>query len=498
MTARTRFSRVVIVGGGTAGWMAASALSKTFGNNLDITLVESDVIGTVGVGEATIPPIRNFHLLLELDEAEFLRAVNGTFKLGIEFENWGSLGEGYFHPFGVIGADAWMAQFHHYWLRARQQGDQSDIGSYCLETCMARSAKFTTETAIREPIYAYHFDAALYARLLRKLSEDWGVTRVEGKVQDVSTDPESGFIESVALDDGRRVDGDLFIDCTGFRGLLIEQTLNTGWEDWSHWLRSDSAVAVQTESVAPPLPFTRATARSCGWQWKIPLQNRVGNGLVFSSDHMSDDEARKLLLDNLDGMPINEVRTIKFKTGRRLKQWNKNCVALGLSSGFLEPLESTSIHLIQNNVIRLIKMFPGNELTQAEIDQYNRDARSEVEYIRDFIILHYHATQRTDTRYWKDCRAMQVPKLLADRIELFRSSGRIFREFGELFSETSWIAVMLGQGVMPGAYHPYVDKPSDTELGDFMLKIRSSIAQAVARLPSHQDFLDEHCGPENS
>ena len=494
----TRFKRVVIVGGGTAGWMAAAALSKTFDENLDITLVESDVIGTVGVGEATIPPIRNFHLLLDLDEAEFLRAVNGTFKLGIEFENWGGLGESYFHPFGVIGADAWMAQFHHYWLRARQHGDPGDIGSYCLETCMAKSAKFTNETPIRDPIYAYHFDAALYARLLRKLSEGWGVKRVEGKVAEVGTDPESGFIESVTLDDGSRIAGDLFIDCTGFRGLLIEQTLNTGWEDWSHWLRSDSAVAVQTESVAPPNPYTRATARSCGWQWKIPLQNRVGNGLVFSSAHMSDDEAQKLLLDNLDGKPIIEPRVIKFKTGRRLKQWNKNCVALGLSSGFLEPLESTSIHLIQNNIIRLIKMFPGEELTQAEIDQYNRDARSEVEYIRDFIILHYHATQRSDTRYWKDCRAMEVPKRLADRIELFRTSGRIFREFGELFSETSWIAVMLGQGVIPGGYHPFVDKPTGRELHDFMKNIQTSIANTVGQLPSHENFIQKHCGLPNS
>ena len=486
-----RFRQVVIVGGGTAGWMAAAALAKTFGTNLNITLIESDAIGTVGVGEATIPPILNFHLLLELDESEFLRAVNGTYKLGIEFENWGALGESYFHPFGVIGADAWMAQFHHYWLRARQQGDATDIGEYCLETTMARAGTFTKETPIREPKYAYHFDAALYAKLLRKLSEQWGVQRVEGKVQDVSTDSESGFIQSVTLESGQTIAGDLFVDCTGFRGLLIEQTLETGWEDWSHWLRSDSAIAVQTENVAPPLPYTRSTARSCGWQWKIPLQNRVGNGLVFCSDYMSDDEAQKLLLDNLDGKPITEPRTIKFKTGRRLKQWNKNCVALGLSSGFLEPLESTSIHLIQNNVIRMIKMFPGAELSQAEIDQYNHDAKSEVELIRDFIILHYHATNRTDTAYWKACREMQVPDRLAERIELFRRSGKIFREFGELFSDTSWIAVMLGQGVEPAGYHPYVDIPSDAELNDFLRNIRSSIGSVVSKQLTHESFLSQ-------
>ncbi len=328
----TRFNRVVIVGGGTAGWMAAAALSKTLGDELKITLIESDDIGTVGVGEATIPPIKNFQLLLEIDESEFMRAVNGTFKLGIEFANWGGLGESYFHPFGAIGVDAWMAQFHHFWLRARQEGDDRDIGEYSLETCMAKAAKFTTKTS-REPIYAYHFDAALYAKLLRRFSEELGVIRVEGKVVDVTSDSDSGFVESVMLEDGQRIDGDLFIDCSGFRGLLIEKTLETGWEDWSHWLRNDSAVAVQTELVAPPPPFTLATARSCGWQWKIPLQNRVGNGLVFSSTYMSDDEASKLLLDNLDGKPLTDVRTIKFKAGRRLKQWNKNCVALGLARG---------------------------------------------------------------------------------------------------------------------------------------------------------------------
>ncbi len=488
----TRFRRVVIVGGGTAGWMAAAALSKTLGDELQITLVESDEIGTVGVGEATIPPIKNFQLLLEMDEAEFLGAVNGTFKLGIEFENWGRLGESYFHPFGSIGADAWMAQFHHFWLRAKKEGDDRDIGEYSLETCMARAGKFATQ-APREPIYAYHFDATLYARLLRQFSEKLGVRRIEGKVVDVATHPESGFIEAVSLEDGHRIDGDLFIDCSGFRGLLIEQTLRTGWEDWSHWLRNDSAVAVQTESVAPPPPFTLSTARSCGWQWKIPLQNRVGNGLVFSSAYMSNDEACKLLLDNLDGKPLTDVRPIRFRTGRRIKQWNKNCIALGLSSGFLEPLESTSIHLIQNNIIRLIKLFPGEEIRPEEIDQYNHDAKLEVDYIRDFIILHYHATDRADSQYWKDCRDMEVPETLAHRLRLFRASGRIFREFGELFSENSWIAVMLGQDVMPDDYHPYADKATKKQLQDYLLDIRTSIAGAVARQASHREFVTKFC-----
>lgn len=490
----TRYRRVVIVGGGTAGWMAAAALAKSFGEELQITLIESDAIGTVGVGEATIPPIRNFQLLLEIDEADFMRAVNGTFKLGIEFENWGRLGESYFHPFGTIGVDAWMAQFHHFWLRARQAGDDTDIGEYSLETCMARAARFTTK-ADRDPVYAYHFDAALYAKLLRAFSENLGVKRVEGKVVDVATHPESGFIESVTLEDGNPIAGDLFIDCSGFRGLLIEQTLNTGWEDWSHWLRNDRAVAVQTESVAPPPPFTLATARSCGWQWKIPLQNRVGNGLVFSSAYMSEDEATKLLLDNLDGKPITDPRTIRFRTGRRLKLWNKNCVALGLSSGFLEPLESTSIHLIQNNIIRLIKLFPREDIRQEEIDQYNHDGKWEIDFIRDFIILHYHATHRTDSQYWRDCREMSVPETLAHRLRLFESSGRVFRELGELFSENSWIAVMLGQGVIPGDYHPYADKATDKQLRDYLRNIRSSIQQAVSQQPSHRDFIANYCAP---
>lgn len=492
----TRFNRVVIVGGGTAGWMAAAALSKTLGDELKITLIESDDIGTVGVGEATIPPIKNFQLLLEIDESEFMRAVNGTFKLGIEFANWGGLGESYFHPFGAIGVDAWMAQFHHFWLRARQEGDDRDIGEYSLETCMAKAAKFTTKTS-REPIYAYHFDAALYAKLLRRFSEELGVIRVEGKVVDVTSDSDSGFVESVMLEDGQRIDGDLFIDCSGFRGLLIEKTLETGWEDWSHWLRNDSAVAVQTELVAPPPPFTLATARSCGWQWKIPLQNRVGNGLVFSSTYMSDDEASKLLLDNLDGKPLTDVRTIKFKAGRRLKQWNKNCVALGLASGFLEPLESTSIHLIQNNIIRLIKLFPGEEIRPEEIDQYNHDAKWEVEFIRDFIILHYHATHRADSEYWRDCRDMEVPETLAHRLRLFKASGRVFREFGELFAENSWIAVMLGQGVIPDDYHPYADKATKAQLEEFLQNIRASIAKAVGMQPSHRAFIEEYCAAPN-
>ena len=484
--------RVLIVGGGTAGWMAAAALAKTFGRNLQIELVESDEIGTVGVGEATIPPIRNFHLLLELGEAEFLRAVNGTFKLGIEFLNWGSLGERYFHPFSAHGTDTWAAQFHHYWVRARQQGETAALDEFSLEAMMARAEKFGQEGE-RKAHYAYHFDAGLYARLLRKISESLGVRRTEGKVVDVRLHAETGFIESVLLDSGESIAADLFIDCSGFRGLLIEQALKTGWEDWGHWLRNNSAIAVQTSSVSPPSPFTRSTARSCGWQWKIPLQNRVGNGLVYSNNHMSDDEARKTLLDNVEGKPITEPRLIRFRTGRRLKQWNKNCVALGLASGFLEPLESTSIHLIQNSIIRLIKLFPAHGIEPSEIEQFNREVKTEIEYIRDFVIAHYHVTQRADSPYWNECRQMQIPATLAQKLALFQSGGKIFRDNNELFSEPSWTAVLVGQGMQPTHYHPFVDTMSEQDLKNLMARVRTAISQLVAQQPAHHEFMDGYC-----
>lgn len=485
--------KVVIIGGGTAGWMAAAALAKTFGRELDIDLIESDAIGTVGVGEATIPPIKNFNLLLELDEAEFMREVSGTYKLGIDFENWGDLGERYFHPFAPHGIDSWAAQFHHYWRRALLSGESAPLDEFSLEACLGRAGHFGSRTG-RAPNYAYHFDAAGYAALLRRLSEKMGVTRIEGKVVDVARHGESGFIESVTLDDGASVSGELFIDCSGFRGLLIEQTLETGWEDWSHWLRSDRALAVQTESTAPPLPYTRATARSCGWQWKIPLQHRVGNGLVYCSDYMSDDAAARTLLDNLDGQPITDPRPIRFTTGRRRMQWNRNCVSLGLASGFLEPLESTSIHLIQNSIIRLVKMFPHRSIEQATVDQYNREVKSEFEYIRDFIILHYHVNRRTDSPYWADCREMAVPDSLGHRIELFKRNGVVFREYGELFSEVSWTAVMVGQGIEPEDYHPVVDTLDETRLKALIARVRSDIAHAVRDGISHEEAIRRRGG----
>ena len=484
-----RVRRVVIVGGGTAGWMAAAGLAKSLGRTIDITLVESDAIGTVGVGEAVIPLIKSFHALLELKENEFLRAVNGTFKLGIEFENWGRLGESYFHPFGPTGVEAWAAQFHHYWLKARRQGSKDELRNFSLEASLARAGRFTLASE-PQPQYAYHFDASLYAKMLRELAESDGVRRVEGKVVDVKVHSESGFIESVELESGERIAGDLFIDCSGFRGLLIQQVLQTEWEDWSHWLRNDRAVAVQTELISPPAPYTRSTARTSGWQWKIPLQNRVGNGLVYCSDYMSDDEARNALLNNVEGKPLNDVRTIRFRTGRRAQQWVKNCVAVGLSSGFLEPLESTSIHLIQNSILRLVRMFPAAEIDPAEVSQFNSETTTEIEQIRDFIILHYKVTQRSDSKYWVDCREMDVPESLAHKIALFESNARAVRENSEMFRERSWAAVMLGQGMEPRGYHPFVDNLSDQQLQSLVNEIRTNVNRIVNASPSHQEFLN--------
>jgi tryptophan halogenase len=443
------------------------------------------------VGEAVIPVIKSFHALLELEEKDFINAVNGTYKLGIEFENWGRLGESYFHPFGSPGVEAWAAQFHHYWLKARRQGETHALRTFSLEASMAQAGKFTLASE-PQPQYAYHFDAGLYAKLLRKISEAHGVNRVEGKVVDVNVHGESGFIRSVQLESGELIEGDLFIDCSGFRGLLIQQTLKTEWEDWSHWLRNNSAVAVQTESVSPPAPYTRSTARTSGWQWKIPLQNRVGNGLVYASEYLSDDEAKKALLNNIEGELINEPRVIKFRTGRRSQQWVKNCVAVGLSSGFLEPLESTSIHLIQNSVLRLVRMFPAMEIDPVEVRQFNNETTAEIENIRNFIILHYKVNQRSDSKYWVDCRQMAIPEHLAHKIALFESNARVVRENNEMFRECSWAAVMLGQGIEPGGYHPFVDNLSDTQLEALTAEIKTNIANIVANATSHQDFLKSY------
>ena len=391
--------KVVIAGGGTAGWMAAASISKLIGKNLDITLIESDQIPTVGVGEATIPSLLILHQLLKIKEEEFVAAVHGTFKLGISFENWRNVNEDYIHSFGYTGKDCWAAGFQHFWLKGRQEGISKEFGQYCPELVAAKQGKFAVlpNLAIN---YAYHIDAGRYATFLRKIAEDNGVTRTEGTIKDVTTSDQNGYIDSVTLASGQVIEGDLFIDCTGFRGLLIEQTLHTGYDDWSHFLPCDRAVAVQTESVGPPIPYTRSIARESGWQWRIPLQSRVGNGLVFCSRYMSDDEAIQTILDNVEGKTINEPRVIPFRAGQRRRHWNKNCVAVGLSSGFIEPLESTSIHLIQRSVTRLMQMFPYAGIREAEVNEFNTQMDFEIQNIRDFIVLHYHVTNREDTRFW--------------------------------------------------------------------------------------------------
>ncbi|MDD9961644.1 MAG: tryptophan 7-halogenase [Gammaproteobacteria bacterium] len=487
-----RIHKVVVAGGGTAGWMAAASLAKLLGKTLDITLVESDEIGTVGVGEATIPTLITLHDLLKIKEQDFLRAVQGTFKLGISFENWRDVGEDYIHSFGWTGQDSWAAGFQHFWLKGRKMGISREFGEYCKEWLAAKRNRFAV-MAKQGLNYAYHIDASLYARFLRGMAEAHGAVRQEGRIDRVEQNSDTGFITGLRLQSGQLVEGDLFIDCTGFRGLLIEQTLQAGYDDWRHWLPCDSAVAVQTESVQPPIPYTRAIAREAGWQWRIPLQHRVGNGVVFSAEHWSDDEAVERLLGKVQGRVLTEPRVIKFKTGSRRRHWHKNCVAMGLSSGFIEPLESTSIHLIQRAIIRLMQMFPYDGIRQPDVDEFNNQMRFEIDNVRDFIVLHYHVTERTDTPFWRHCRDMDIPDSLRHRIELFKQAGRVFKVPTELFGENSWIQVMLGQGLTPEQYHPIVNMMSEDELRQFLTGIHGATDSFVSQLPEHQRFIDHYC-----
>ncbi len=484
--------KVVIVGGGTAGWMAAASLAKLLGKNLQVTLVESDEIGTVGVGEATIPTLLTLHELLKIKEQDFVAAVQGTFKLGISFENWRDVGKDYIHSFGYTGKDCWAAGFQHFWLKGKQLGISEEFGDYCTELVAAKDQRFAVlpNNGLN---YAYHFDASLYAKFLRGIAEENGAVRQEGKIRRVEQNPENGFITGVELESGQLLEGDFFIDCSGFRGLLIEQTLHAGYDDWSHWLPADSAVAVQTESVGPPLPYTRSIAHESGWQWRIPLQHRVGNGLVYCSKFWSDDEATNKLMGNIEGQPMTDPRVIKFTTGTRRKHWHKNCVAMGLASGFMEPLESTSIHLVQRAVIRLMQMFPYDGVRQPDIDEFNAQMKFEIENIRDFIVLHYHVTERNDSRFWQHCRNLQVPDSLQHRIDLFKETGRVFKVPTELFGENSWIQVMLGQGLLPEQYHPIVNMMDAKELNEFLTSIKGSVNNMVRQLPPHQRFIDHYC-----
>ena len=486
--------RVVIAGGGTAGWTVAAALAQQLGSLLDITLVESDEIGTVGVGEATIPTFWTFHKLLGVDEREFMRATDATFKLGISFENWDRLGDRYIHPFGDIGKSSWMADFHHMWLMAKARGFGGEAGDYCFEHQAAAAGKFAVSEKARIN-YAYHLDAGKYARFLRQKFEPKGVKRVEGRIKRVEQDNESGFVTALVMENGDRVSGDLFVDCTGFRGLLIEQTLSSGYEDWRQWLQTDSALAVQTESTGNIPPYTRSMARSAGWQWRIPLQSRVGNGLVYCSAHLPEEEARNELLTNLEGAPLTEPRLIRYVTGMRRKIWDKNVVAIGLSSGFLEPLESTSIHLIQIGAMRLIQFFPFGGNFEALARRYNEKSRYEIERIRDFIILHYKLTHRDDTPFWRSCRDMDIPDSLAERIALFQESGTISHSSDELFKVASWLYVMLGQGIMPSNHHHMGALLGDQRLRKALESLKGNIASAVDKMPTHAEFLKTYCPP---
>ncbi|WP_420138429.1 tryptophan halogenase family protein [Sphingomonas sp.] len=483
--------RVVIAGGGTAGWIAAAALVKQLGPLLDITLVESDEIGTVGVGESTIPTTRTFHSLLGIYEQAFLRETTSTFKLGIAFENWNRIGDKYFHAFGTVGKSVWMADFQHFWLEARRQGFGGDYGDYSLEQQAAHAGKFATSEGSTLS-YAYHLDATAYARFLRGLAEPAGVKRVEGKISQVLQNARTGYVEALELASGQRIEGDLFIDCTGFRALLIEQALQTGFVDWSEWLSTNAAVVVQSESTGPAVPYTRAIAHEAGWRWRIPLQHRVGNGLVYCDADMSDDAARAKLLADIDGKPLFEPRLLRFKAGTRKQSWNKNVIAMGLSSGFIEPLESTSIHLIKIAVSRLIQSFPFGGISDATMSRFNAESRKEMEHIRDFIILHYKLTERDDSPFWRRCRDMPIPDSLANRIALFRDNAAAYQGADEMFRIDSWIMVMLGQGVEPRSYHQLGRLMEPGQLRSALSDLKGGIAAELARLPAHQDFVEHY------
>lgn len=492
---------IVIVGGGTAGWMAAAALSRLReGNDLSITLIESEEIGTVGVGEATIPPFVEFNQLLGVDEREMMAACQATFKLGIQFVNWGKQGDSYIHPFGAYGYPIDGIGFQQHWHRARTLGDARPIQLFNLETMAAYFGKFArTDDYRREDLppvnYAYHIDASRYARYLRGLAEARGVVRQEGRVADTLLEGETGFAQSVTMQDGTVIAGDLFVDCSGFRGLLIEQALKTGYEDWRHYLPCDRAVALPClrEDGSPPAPFTRATAHSAGWQWCVPLQQRNGNGHVYCSEYMADDEALGILTGNLAGKPQADPNFLRFVTGRRKKFWNGNVVALGLAAGFMEPLESTSIHLINTGVNKLISLLSLDGITPVQEEAFNRLTTKEYLRIRDFLVLHYNATARTDSPFWNHVRTMSVPDTLTEKMQLFRLNGQIFREEDELFTETSWAAVMMGQGIAMEGHNPMAARIPPAKLRGEFDEIEKSVRFVVDRMPSHADYLARYC-----
>lgn len=489
---------IAIIGGGSAGWMTAAALSNAIQGNCKIYLVESEEIGIVGVGEATIPPIKLFNRSLGIDENDFLKFTQGSFKLGIQFVNWARQGHHYFHPFGQFGADFDVVPLHHYWLRANRHGDAAPLHEYCLAWVAARNGRFEQPSRDRRMVqstydYAYHFDASLYARYLRAYAEHKGVQRVEGRIVDVKLKGENGFIDRVILKGGQEVAADFFVDCSGFRGLLIEGALKTGYEDWTHWLPCDRAVAVPCEHGGEFTPYTRSTAHEAGWQWRIPLQHRIGNGYVYSSAHISDEAAARKLIGNLDGEALAEPRLLRFVTGRRKKFWNRNCVAIGLAAGFMEPLESTSLHLVQAGITRLLALFPDKTFYPPGIEEYNRLTTAEYEAVRDFLILHYCATEREDSDLWRYCKAMPVPDTLSHKLDHFRSYGRLVSHITELFQNPSWLAVLIGQFVSPEHYDPLVDLRTKVDANARLAGLRRVMEEAAQAMPSHQQYIDRHC-----
>lgn len=501
-----RIRQIIIVGGGTAGWMTAAALSRIINTReCSIRLIESDQIATVGVGEATIPAIHDFIRRLGIDEKDLMRKTNATWKLGIEFLNWNKIGDAYIHPFGTYGQDMNGVGFHHYWLKQRKRGDTSAFNDYSLPWVATRLGRFDYPLEDRRSVlatyaYAFHFDASLFASYLRRYAEKLGVVRTEGLVVDVALRPEDGFIESLQLASGENITGELFIDCSGFRALLIEDALKTSYEDWRHWLPCDRAFAVGSDREPNPPSHTLATAHDAGWQWRIPLQNRTGNGHVFSSEYMSEDAARQILLDNINSAPHAEPLLLKFTAGKRKKTWNRNCVAIGLSGGFLEPLESTSIFLIQEVIMKLIEFFPDRNFPTPDTDEFNRQIDAKFEQIRNFIILHYKATQRDDTPFWNYCRTMSVPDELAYRMQLFRDRGLAVHSQSELFIETNWIAIYLGQGIIPSMYDPRVDCLDEDHIAGRLAQMKAMISSAAEALPTHASSIARYCAakPEPS
>ena len=499
-----RIKNLIIIGGGTAGWMAAATLSRILKNGYaNVTLIEAKTIPSVGVGEATIPQILTFNKMLGLEENDFVKKTHATFKLGIEFVNWTRLGDSYIHPFGAYGIDMDGIAFHHYWLKENHRRRMADLPplnleSFCIQSAAARKGKFmrpiqTQRSVLERIVYAFQFDAILYAKYLREFSEKHGTKRIEGKVVNVVQDSDTGFIQKVKLEDGQEINGDLFIDCSGFRSLLIENTLKSGYTNWSKWLPCDRAVAIPSERHVNPSPYTRSTAHKAGWQWRIPLQHRTGNGHVYSSQYIDKEKATQTLINNLDSKPIGTEKHLQFTTGHRNKFWDKNVIALGLASGFLEPLESTSIHMVQSGLARLMKMFPYKGIVQSEVDYYNKETLEEYESVRDFLILHYHLTERDDSEFWNYLRNMDIPETLKVKMDLYRHNGRIFRKNDELFNETSWLAVFAGQNLQPSGYHPVADTIDTKEVTRRLEHIHSAMKTGADVMPEHWQYIQDNC-----